>query len=487
MFLTSKHTNRALNKLGFLVVIVTAFLEYISPLGVFITWGYILGVLLTIPHNKKSSTLAASLLSAILILLSLFYQPGEVDSKIIVQNRLYAIGGLLLVTLFAIRGISIDKTDKNTKSLMAGILSHGTEAILLIDDQYKIVLANPFAKNLFGYQKIEIEGKDINTIIQGFTDYPFSSHSEKINYYFSKEEKDSKKELLGKHQNGSFFPIEISFNKYKSGGEPFIVIFASDVTLRKQNEQHLKEKKSELEVAIQELEAFTYSVSHDLRAPLRAVAGYAQMLYEDYHDTIDSEGKRLLQNIQYNAEKMGKLIDDLLTFSRLGKKKINKTTVDLEANVRQIVHELREVTPYHAQVVIHPLHHVHADQSLLNQVIINMISNALKYSSKKENPLIEITSEEKEGEIHFSVRDNGAGFDPNYTHKLFGVFQRLHTEIEFEGTGVGLAIAQRIIHKHNGKMWAEGKEGEGATFYFSLPYEKTEVYQLLSTHQTTVE
>ncbi|MDZ4667692.1 MAG: ATP-binding protein [bacterium] len=218
----------------------------------------------------------------------------------------------------------------------------------------------------------------------------------------------------------------------------------------------------------EDLESFSYSVSHDLRTPLRAINGYAKILEEDYGKVLDNEGKRLLGEVRSNAKKMGLLIDDLLTFSRLGRKEITKSLVDINKLVETVLIEMKQSTTHHAKIKFSYLLPAVADYNLMQQVFTNLLSNAIKYSSKNENPLIEIKSERKNGELIYSVSDNGVGFDMHYVDKLFGVFQRLHAEEEFSGTGVGLAIVKRIIRKHDGKVWAEGKEGQGATFYFSL-------------------
>jgi light-regulated signal transduction histidine kinase (bacteriophytochrome) len=199
------------------------------------------------------------------------------------------------------------------------------------------------------------------------------------------------------------------------------------------------------------------------------------MLGEDYNTVLDPEGKRLLGEVRKNAKKMGVLIDDLLTFSRLGRKGVRKSFVNMNKLIETVLAEINQSQIHNAEIRCMNLLPVIADYNLLKHVITNLLSNAIKYSSKKENPVIEIKSELKNGALIYSVSDNGAGFDMQYLNKLFGVFQRLHSDEEFSGTGVGLAIVQRIIHKHDGKVWAQGIEGEGATFFFSLPFneEKT--------------
>jgi light-regulated signal transduction histidine kinase (bacteriophytochrome) len=223
----------------------------------------------------------------------------------------------------------------------------------------------------------------------------------------------------------------------------------------------------------QELEAFTYSVSHDLRAPLRSITGYTQILKEDYSDKLDEEGKRVTQIVINNAKRMGQLIDDLLDFSRLGRKELSHAHVMMDDMVQDIVRELRpQEQDRQIEIKILPLKPSRGDHSMIRQVWVNLISNALKYSRNKAIAEIEIGSTEKNGQLTYYVRDNGAGFDMQYVEKLFGVFQRLHKINEFEGTGVGLALVKTIIKRHGGFVWAEGKVDEGATFYFSLPAEE---------------
>lgn len=233
-------------------------------------------------------------------------------------------------------------------------------------------------------------------------------------------------------------------------------------------EQRVLSRTRELYLANKELESFSYSVSHDLRAPLRAINGYSQILQEDYKDKLDEEGVRLLGRVMFNAKKMSRLIDDLLEFSRLGKKTLNKTTIDLGKIVEEVVHELSQSDKYHQNIVLGNLGTAIADEVTIRLVFQNLLLNATKYSSKKENPAVEVgVMETKKGTTWF-VKDNGAGFDMAYYDKLFGVFQRFHRQDEFEGTGVGLAIVQRIILKHGGEVWAESVVNEGATFYFTL-------------------
>ena len=240
--------------------------------------------------------------------------------------------------------------------------------------------------------------------------------------------------------------------------------------LNEELEQKVIKRTSQLESANKELESFSYSVSHDLRAPLRAVQGYTNILHEDYGAQLDAEANRLMDNVVHNSQKMGQLIDDLLTFSHVGRKELLKMDIAIYDMVTTLCGEIKnERDNDNIQFKISELQAMHGDRIAIKQVWVNLISNAVKYSRQKENAVIEIGSEAKETEIIFYTKDNGAGFDMRYADKLFGVFQRLHTNEEFEGTGLGLAIVHRIISKHGGKVWAEGKVNEGAIFYFSVP------------------
>jgi light-regulated signal transduction histidine kinase (bacteriophytochrome) len=199
------------------------------------------------------------------------------------------------------------------------------------------------------------------------------------------------------------------------------------------------------------------------------VNGYAKLLEEDYRDLFDDEGRRMLTVVQYNAKKMGLLIDDLLAFSRLGRKEIKKSMVNMTTLVKNALAELHTSQEFVSDVTINDLHPVVADATLMNQVWVNLLSNAIKYSSNNKNPDIKIDSVKKNDELIYSISDNGVGFDMKYAHKLFGVFQRLHSSKDFEGTGVGLALVHRIITKQGGKIWAKAEINKGAIFYFSLP------------------
>jgi len=236
-------------------------------------------------------------------------------------------------------------------------------------------------------------------------------------------------------------------------------------------EQRVAERTAQLQTANQELEAFSYSVSHDLRAPLRHIMGFTNLLKRDAGPALSEACLGHLATISESAKRMGTLIDDLLTFSRVGRAEMNKANVNLDGLVRETLGDFQAETQERTiGLNIHPLPSVWADRALLRLVLVNLISNAVKFTSHRAEATIEIgCAPGVPGEIVIFIRDNGAGFDPRYAHKLFGVFQRLHSTNEFEGTGIGLANIQRIIHRHDGRTWAEGAVDGGATFYFSIP------------------
>lgn len=235
-------------------------------------------------------------------------------------------------------------------------------------------------------------------------------------------------------------------------------------------EQRVEARTAQLEAANKELEGFSYSVSHDLRAPLRAIDGFSRILQEEYGPNLDAEAHRLISIVRDNCRSMEQLIDDLLAFSRLGRKPLRTETVDMDALLEEVLRDLAAQPDQRMPVIERQvLPRVDCDPALIRQVWINLIANAIKFSGQRQEPRIRIWAEWREDQIVFAVADNGVGFDMEYYDKLFGVFQRLHRVDEFPGTGVGLANVKRIVTRHGGQVWAESKPGEGATFYFALP------------------
>lgn len=239
---------------------------------------------------------------------------------------------------------------------------------------------------------------------------------------------------------------------------------------RKRAAEAIESLNEALEAANRELESFSYSVSHDLRAPLRAIDGFSRVLLEDYGDRLDAEGKRLLNILRESARKLQKLIEDILAFSRAGRTALTASAIDMEALVQSVYAEFEPLRAGRSvQLTVHALPPAHGDPAMIRQVMANLLDNAIKFTRPRDAAQIEVGAQAGDRETVYYVKDNGVGFDMQYVDRLFGTFQRLHSTEQFEGSGIGLAIVKRIITRHGGRVWAEGKVGEGATFYVSLP------------------
>jgi PAS domain S-box-containing protein len=331
-----------------------------------------------------------------------------------------------------------------------------------LNDSRLIVEMNKTWLNWTGYHRSEVINK------MRFTDLLTPGSKEIFETHFAElklrgDVSNVELEVSCKNKNILFVVINATAIRDQYGNFIKSRSTVFDITARHQAEQKV--------VAINnELEAFTYSVSHDLRAPLRSIDGYSKILQEDYGSKMDSEANRLLDIIKNNARRMGQLIDDLLDFSRLGRKELEKSMVNMEALVTHVQQELvSQEKGRKIQFKINRLEGVNGDARMMRQVWINLISNAIKYSRMQEVATIEIGSSIHDNRVVYFIRDNGVGFDMKYADKLFGVFQRLHKVQEFEGTGVGLALAHRIVSRHGGKIWVEAGVNQGATFFFFIP------------------
>lgn len=339
----------------------------------------------------------------------------------------------------------------------------------LVSVDGKFLDVNRALLDILGYEKAELLAMDVQSITHPDD---LAWELKYLQELVSGETEPCTIEKRYIHKDGSVIwgQLNGSLVKNDAGELLYFIAQIQDITLRKQMDVKLQEHNQKLEAANSELESFSYSVSHDLRAPLRIINGYVEILKEDFAATVGDEGKQVIDTIIYNANKMGHLIDDLLEFSRMNRKGIEKNLIEMDDMVDNIVLELTALEKdREIDVKVGRLHNVLADVQMIRQVWLNLIQNGIKYTRNKSIARIEIDSYKERGSTCFFIRDNGVGFNMKYVHKLFEVFQRLHSVSEFEGTGVGLAIVKRIIDRHGGRIWVDSKENEGTTFYFTIP------------------
>ncbi len=364
---------------------------------------------------------------------------------------------------------------KNREDRLSAIIRVAPTGIGLVINRV-LIEVNDVLCNMLGYSAEELIGKDSLFLYPDKKEYDYVGE---YKYKQISEKGSGSLETMFKKKNGEIIDVLMSSTPLDISDLKLGVGFtALDITKRKKAEFEIKklneeleqrviERTAQLETANKELESFSYSVSHDLRTPLRALDGFANILLQDYAPILDDEGKRMLNIIIANSNRMGILIDDLLSFSRLGRQELTISKTDMYKMANSVYTEL---ATDHDKIEFQLLQIPEAmgDPSLLQQIWVNLISNAIKFTSVKTHRVIEIGSSTDGQEIVFYVKDNGAGFNMDYSNKLFKVFQRLHSVREFEGTGIGLSTVQRIVQRHGGRVWAEGKVNEGATFYFTL-------------------
>jgi PAS domain S-box-containing protein len=328
-----------------------------------------------------------------------------------------------------------------------------------VNEEGVVVSVNQTLLDWLGYQRDEVVGKKKFT---DFIDGSIEESNEKIKSLIDAGKGGFEIEIVCK--SGLHFPVVL-------GIMPAEITDGLGPLFTTTDNQRCIDALQRINTLDQELEAFSYSISHDLRAPLRSIDGYSRILQEDYAEKLDDEGRRVLHVVMNNAKRMGKLIDDLLDFGRLGRKSLQLTRISMTGIVENILQELKAQEPEREiKVSVGELLPAYADSDMMRQVWHNLLENAFKYTGKQKISNIEVRSYEiDDHEVCYEIKDNGVGFDMKYAEKLFGVFQRLHKMQDFSGTGVGLAIVKRIISRHRGRVWAKASLNDGATFYFTLP------------------
>ena len=357
------------------------------------------------------------------------------------------------------------------------LLESAPDAMVIVDDAGCIQLINAQTEKLFGYSREELVGQPVERLM------PDRFRSQHIHHRQGYSQSPRTRgmgvglDLYGQRKNGTEFPIEISLSPIETVGGTLVASAIRDVTDRRlaeevleSNRNALAQSNGQLIAANKELEAFSYSVSHDLRAPVRHIDGFARLLSEAYGEQMPQQVRHYLERILAAAEHMGRLVDSLLNLARIGRRElIRQEAVNLGDLVRRAISDFSAETEKRGiEWRIHALPAVTCDPALLSLVFSNLLSNALKFTQRTEHPVIQVGTQTNAGRVTIFVRDNGVGFDSRYADKLFGVFQRLHREEDFEGTGIGLATVQRIIQRHGGEVWAESTPGQATTFYFTL-------------------
>lgn len=376
----------------------------------------------------------------------------------------------------------MDAWMRESPALLAAIIDSAMDAIISVDEDQRIRLFNAAAERMFRCSAVEAIGQPLDRFLPH---QHRQAHREHIKMFGETGDTSRAmghlRPLSALRADGQEFPIEASISKVEVGGRKVFTVILRDITARVQSEEQVRRLNSELErrvkertaaltAANKELEGFTYSVAHDLRAPLRHLDAFSRIVLEEFANQLPEEGQQYLRTIRRSSRIMTRLVEDLLNLARIGKHDLRIERVELGPIAHSIVRQFQtETADRTIEWRVGPLPLAECDPGLMRQVLINLISNAVKYTRDRPNAVVEVDTVDMNGALAVRIRDNGVGFDMKYADKLFGVFQRLHPSDQFEGTGVGLATVDRIVKRHGGRVWAESAAGKGASFFFSLP------------------
>ena len=463
--------------------------------------GSVLSDMMRDPHPLRLSKAAASQLCGELnvgldwsavesVLVVPFTGPSSIRGWILLADKLGAgefseVDAWVVSTLASQGALAHERAEEHlqaendlrkSKAMFEALFESAPDAMLASDNHGRIAYANTQCEKMFGYTRNELAGQPIEILM---SERFRGSHSAHRNGYYLEPHMrpmGAGMDLHARRRDGTEFPVDIMLSPMDASNGMLVLSVVRDITVRKQNEQKILElnrqlqtRVDELQTANQSLETFSYSISHDLRTPLRAIDGFSRILAEDYSPDLDDEAQRLLNVISANCQKMGQLIEDLLAFSRVSRNEVLRSEIDMIELAQSVLDDFRALEPARQiEIKLQALPPALAERAMVRQVLVNLISNAWKFTKRAPRPLVEVGSYRNADSDVYFVRDNGAGFDPQFSQKFFGVFERLHRGDEFEGSGIGLAMVRRIVRRHGGEAWGTGKVGEGAKFCFTL-------------------